>query len=76
MNAEAIGAKAFAMFTKNQRQWSVPPLSEEEVELFKRNCRERGFSPRRFCPHDGYLINSPTPRGRSGRGRWPLLLRR
>ena len=61
LNAEAIGAKAFAMFTKNQRQWSVPPLSEEEVELFKRNCRERGFPPEAILPHDGYLINLANP---------------
>ncbi|MGM0534293.1 MAG: deoxyribonuclease IV, partial [Campylobacterota bacterium] len=25
-NAQAIGAKAFALFTKNQRRWDAKPL--------------------------------------------------
>ena len=61
LNAAAIGAKAFAMFTKNQRQWSSPPLTEESVQAFKANCREHGFSPKHILPHDGYLINLGNP---------------
>ena len=45
VNAHAIGAKAFALFTKNQRQWQSPPLSEKSIELFKENCEKYGFSP-------------------------------
>ena len=31
-NAKAIGATAFALFTKNQRQWLAPALTEEQCE--------------------------------------------
>ena len=33
--AVEIGASAFALFTKNQRQWSAPPLREEECFSFR-----------------------------------------
>lgn len=29
VNAHEIGANAFALFTKNQRQWVAKPLTEE-----------------------------------------------
>ena len=45
LNAAAIGAAGFAMFTKNQRQWNAPPISAESAEKFKANCREYGFLP-------------------------------
>ena len=38
INAHEIGANAFALFTKNQRQWISKPLSEESIRLFKENC--------------------------------------
>ncbi len=59
--AAAIGARAFAMFTKNQRQWKSPPLREESVRAFRDNCRSCGFSPEHVLPHDGYLINLGQP---------------
>ena len=61
VNAHAIGAKAFALFTKNQRQWQSPPLSEKSIELFKENCEKYGFSPQYILPHDSYLINLGHP---------------
>lgn len=61
LNAAAIGAKAFAMFTKNQRQWKSPALKEEEIAAFKKNCSDHGFSPSQILPHDGYLINMGNP---------------
>lgn len=61
LNAQAIGATAFAMFTKNQRQWSAPPYTRESVAEFRRNCRELGFAPAQILPHDGYLINLGQP---------------
>ena len=45
LNAEAIGANAFALFTRNQRKLLV----------------ERGFEPRYVLPHDSYLINLGSP---------------
>lgn len=60
-NAAAIGATAFALFTKNQRQWAAPPLSEEQVEAFRVACRECGYAPHQILPHDSYLINLGHP---------------
>ena len=61
LNAQAIGAKAFAMFTRNQRQWHSAPLSQASVEAFRRNCEEAGFLPGHILPHDSYLINLGAP---------------
>lgn len=61
LNAHQIGATGFALFTKNQKQWFAPPLSEKSIELFKQRCEEYGFSPRTILPHDSYLINLGHP---------------
>lgn len=61
MNAAAIGADAFALFTKNQRQWVSAPLSEKSIKLFKERCQEKGFDPLYILPHDSYLINLGSP---------------
>lgn len=60
-NAVEIGADAFALFTKNQRQWVSPPLSEKSINLFKQRCSEGGFEARYILPHDSYLINLGSP---------------
>ena len=57
VNAFEIGATAFALFTKNQRQWVAKPLSEENISAFKRNCKKYGYTPQQILPHDSYLIN-------------------
>lgn len=59
--ADEIGAKAFALFTKNQRRWEAPPLTEENIEGFKRRCEELGYSMDHVMPHDSYLINLGHP---------------
>ena len=61
LNARQIGATAFALFTKNQRQWAAKPLTDEEIRLFKANCREAGYAPEQILPHDSYLINLGHP---------------
>ena len=61
VNALGIGADAFALFTKNQRQWVAKPLSVESVTLFKENCEKEGFDIRYILPHDSYLINLGHP---------------
>ena len=61
LNAMSIGANAFALFTKNQRQWVSAPLSAKSIELFKDNCRKGGFEARFILPHDSYLINLGNP---------------
>lgn len=60
-NAHAIGAKAFALFTKNQRQWLAPALSAKSIEAFRAACEQYGFSPAHILPHDSYLINLGHP---------------
>lgn len=61
INAAAIGAKAFAMFTKNQRQWVSAPLTAKNIDAFKENCAKYGFSANHILPHDSYLINLGHP---------------
>lgn len=61
LNAQKIGATAFALFTKNQRQWSAKPLTDESIRRFKQNCRHAGFTPDQILPHDSYLINLGHP---------------
>ena len=61
LNAREIGATAFALFTKNQRQWVAKPLTAESIDAFKANCREAGYGPHQILPHDSYLINLGNP---------------
>ncbi|MDD2476888.1 MAG: deoxyribonuclease IV [Dysgonamonadaceae bacterium] len=61
VNAHQIGAKAFAFFTKNQRQWKAAPLTDESINLFKERCEEFGFDADYILPHDSYLINLGHP---------------
>ena len=61
LNAHEIGAKAFALFTKNQRRWKAAPLKEKSINLFKERCEELGFNMDYVLPHDSYLINLGHP---------------
>ncbi|AOS82933.1 deoxyribonuclease IV [Chlorobaculum limnaeum] len=61
LNAQKIGAKAFAMFTRNQRQWHSAPLTAASIEAFRQNCEGAGFLPGHILPHDSYLINLGAP---------------
>ncbi|MCL3850227.1 MULTISPECIES: deoxyribonuclease IV [Parabacteroides] len=65
LNAQAIGAKAFALFTRNQRQWKSSPLTKKSISLFKERCQEFGYEAKHILPHDSYLINlgHPEPEG-------------
>ena len=60
-NAHSIGANAFALFTKNQRQWVAPALTPAQIDAFRRACDEYGFRPEQILPHDSYLINLGHP---------------
>ena len=60
-NARAIGATAFALFTKNQRQWHAPALTAAQIDAFGKACAEEGYTPRQILPHDSYLINLGHP---------------
>jgi len=61
INAKAIGATAFAMFTKNQRQWNAPDYTDETIERFKTNLKANSYTPDVVLPHDSYLINLGNP---------------
>ena len=61
LNAGKIGAKAFALFTKNQRRWDSKPLTEDNIRLFKENMKKEGYVAEQVLPHDGYLINLGNP---------------
>ncbi|TFH46698.1 MAG: deoxyribonuclease IV, partial [Bacteroidia bacterium] len=63
VNAHEIGARAFAFFTKNQRQWHSSPLSEKSIKEFRDNCEKYDFRPYQILPHDSYLINLGNPDG-------------
>lgn len=65
LNAHNIGATAFALFTKNQRQWFSPALTEKSIELFKSRCVEYGYTASQILPHDSYLINLGSPEAES-----------
>lgn len=60
-NAHAIGATAFALFTKNQRQWVAPALTASQIEAFRQAMAQYGFSAEQVLPHDSYLINLGHP---------------
>lgn len=61
LHAHEIGATAFALFTRNQRQWRSAPLPAKSIALFKERCAEFGYSAAQILPHDSYLINLGHP---------------
>lgn len=61
LNAEAIGAKAFALFTRNPSRWTSKPISDKEAALFRERCAQLGYAPEHILPHDSYLINLGSP---------------
>ena len=61
LNAARLGATAFALFTKNQRQWNAPKYTAEQIAAFRENCRIHNYTPAQILPHDSYLINLGQP---------------
>lgn len=61
LRAHEIGATAFALFTKNQRQWVAKPLTESSIQAFRENCERLGYGAGQILPHDSYLINLGHP---------------
>jgi len=62
LNAHQIGANAFGLFTRNQRQWNPKPLTQENISKFRSNCEKYEFGPGQILPHDSYLINLGHPK--------------
>ena len=61
LNAMKIGAKAFALFTKNQRQWVAKPLESKTIDAFHVNLESSGILAKHILAHDSYLINLGHP---------------
>ncbi len=59
--ASAIGARAFALFTRNPQRWSSKAITAQEAELFRKECERLGYAPEVILPHDGFLINLGSP---------------
>ena len=60
-NAMEIGAKAFALFTKNQRQWAAKELDTKTLDKWFKALEESKILPKHILPHDSYLINLGNP---------------
>ncbi len=60
-NAQSIGATAFALFTKNQRQWVAPALTPQQIDTFRKAMERAGYGAHQVLPHDSYLINLGHP---------------
>ncbi|WP_320129559.1 deoxyribonuclease IV [uncultured Sphaerochaeta sp.] len=61
LKAHELDATAFALFTKNQRQWTANPITTEQASLFKKTCASLGYGKNQILPHDSYLINLGNP---------------
>lgn len=61
VRAHELEATAFALFTKNQRQWRAAPLTSETIDNFRTACDQYGYRPGQILPHDSYLINLGHP---------------
>ena len=61
LNAMAIGAKAFALFTKNQKRWDAKPFETKTLDAWFKNLEDSKILPKHILPHDSYLINLGNP---------------
>lgn len=61
LRAHEIGAKAFALFTRNASRWHSAPLKPAHIDAFKANCERYGYEPSQILPHDSFLINLGCP---------------
>ena len=66
--ARSLKLDCVQVFTKNQRQWSVKPLKQEETAAWLEMLREMGWDtfdrpedPVRVVSHNSYLINLASP---------------
>ncbi len=50
-----VGGEALQIFTRNQRQWQVAPISPAEQVLFQKEREKWGKGP--VAAHNSYLIN-------------------
>jgi len=53
--ATSIGCTALQVFTKNNNQWNAKPLTDDDIQNYKRKIAEASIAP--VVAHDSYLIN-------------------
>ncbi|MDR0806193.1 MAG: deoxyribonuclease IV [Enterobacteriaceae bacterium] len=61
IRAYELEATAFALFTKNQRQWKAAPLTSKIIADFRHACEKYHYQAKQILPHDSYLINLGHP---------------
>lgn len=61
LEAIAIGARSFALFTGSSNRWQSKALTEKDIAGFRDNCKEGGYEPVQILPHDNFLINLGSP---------------
>jgi deoxyribonuclease-4 len=60
VEAEKLKLDTVQVFTKNQRQWSVPPLDPAAAAEWLAELKRLGWTDRTVA-HDSYLINLASP---------------
>lgn len=60
IEARKLGMDCVQVFTKNQRQWAAPPLTDEQVALWFEHRKATGID--HVVSHDSYLINLASPK--------------
>ncbi len=58
--AERLGFDTVQVFTKNQRQWKVTPLKDDDVRAWRDRVRALGWQDR-VVAHNSYLVNLASP---------------
>ncbi|GAB5495051.1 MAG: deoxyribonuclease IV [Phycisphaerales bacterium] len=65
LEAEKLKLDCVQVFTKNQRQWKIKPLSDEQIEIWTSELARLGWDdlngPARAVSHASYLINLASP---------------
>ncbi len=58
-NGLELGCQTIQIFTRNQRQWKAKPLTDSEVEGFRRELNRCGIGS--TAAHASYLLNLGSP---------------
>lgn len=64
--AQSLRCDCVQVFTRNQRRWSNPPISPEELERWTSAIADLGWNrpgPARVVSHNSYLVNLAAPTG-------------
>lgn len=56
---QEAGCESMLVFTKSNRQWKAKPLSDEEIDAYKKAEAEHDIFP--VAVHASYLINAASP---------------